>query len=183
MAVVFVFLRRATPTIAAGVTVPLSLVGSCAAMWVAGFSIDNLSLMALTISVGFVVDDAIVMIENIETNVERGMGRLEAALVGARQIGFTVVSISLSLIAVFVPLLFMDGVDGTAAARILLHAHLRHRHLDDRLAHRDADDLRASARAGEARRIAFRPAGRGRAGGIDPALCAQPASGRSIIPG
>ncbi|PWB80135.1 MAG: acriflavine resistance protein B [Methylocystaceae bacterium] len=112
MAVVFVFLRRATPTFAAGVTVPLSLVGSCAAMWVAGFSIDNLSLMALTIAVGFVVDDAIVMIENIETNVERGLGRLEAAFVGARQIGFTVVSISLSLIAVFIPLLFMEGVIG-----------------------------------------------------------------------
>ncbi|WP_159728027.1 efflux RND transporter permease subunit [Methylosinus sp. Ce-a6] len=112
MAVVFVFLRRATPVFAAAVTVPLSLVGSCAAMWLAGFSIDNLSLMALTIAVGFVIDDAIVMIENIETNVERGMGRLEAALVGARQIGFTVVSISLSLIAVFIPLLLMEGIFG-----------------------------------------------------------------------
>ncbi|WP_400768962.1 efflux RND transporter permease subunit [Methylosinus sporium] len=112
MAVVFVFLRRATPVFAAAVTVPLSLVGSCAAMWLAGFSIDNLSLMALTIAVGFVIDDAIVMIENIETNVERGMGRLEAALAGAKQIGFTVVSISLSLIAVFIPLLLMEGVFG-----------------------------------------------------------------------
>ncbi|MBY6241177.1 efflux RND transporter permease subunit [Methylosinus sp. Sm6] len=112
MAVVFIFLRRAVPTFAAGVTVPLSLVGACAAMWAAGFSADNFSLMALTIAVGFVVDDAIVMIEAIETNVERGMGRLEAALAGARQIGFTVVSISLSLIAVFVPLLFMGGIMG-----------------------------------------------------------------------
>jgi len=112
MVVVFLFLRRVTPVMAAGVTVPLSLVGSCAAMWVAGFSIDNLSLMALTISVGFVVDDAIVMIENIETNVERGMPRMQAALAGARQIGFTVISISLSLIAVFIPLLFMEGVVG-----------------------------------------------------------------------
>ncbi len=112
MMVVFVFLRRATPVIAAGITVPLSLVGSCAAMWAAGFSIDNLSLMALTISVGFVVDDAIVMIENIQSNMERGLGRLEAALLGAKQIGFTVVSISLSLIAVFIPLLFMEGVMG-----------------------------------------------------------------------
>jgi multidrug efflux pump len=112
MAVVFVFLRRAVPTFAAGVTVPLSLVGSCSAMWAAGFSVDNYSLMALTIAVGFVVDDAIVMIEAIETNVERGMSRMEAALAGARQIGFTVVSISLSLIAVFVPLLFMGGVMG-----------------------------------------------------------------------
>ena len=91
---------------------PLSLVGSCAAMWAAGFSIDNLSLMALTISVGFVVDDAIVMIENVEAHVERGMGRMEATLLGAKQIAFTVVSISLSLIAVFVPLLFMPGIMG-----------------------------------------------------------------------
>ena len=112
MAVVFVFLRRLSPVVAAGVTVPLSLVGSCAAMWAAGFSIDNLSLMALTIAVGFVVDDAIVMIENVEAHVERGMGRLEATLLGARQIGFTVVSISLSLVAVFVPLLFMPGIAG-----------------------------------------------------------------------
>jgi len=112
MMVVYVFLRRSTPVIAAGVTVPLSLVGTCAAMWVAGFSIDNLSLMALTISVGFVVDDAIVMIENIQSNAERGLNRLEAALVGSKQIGFTVVSISLSLVAVFIPLLFMEGVMG-----------------------------------------------------------------------
>ena len=91
---------------------PLSLVGSCAAMWAAGFSIDNLSLMALTISVGFVVDDAIVMIENVEAHVERGMGRMEATLLGAKQIAFTVVSISLSLIAVFIPLLFMPGIMG-----------------------------------------------------------------------
>ncbi len=112
MAVVFVFLRRLSPVVAAGITVPLSLVGSCAAMWAAGFSIDNLSLMALTISVGFVVDDAIVMIENVEAHVERGMGRFEATLLGAKQISFTVVSISLSLIAVFVPLLFMPGLIG-----------------------------------------------------------------------
>ncbi|MBI3274686.1 MAG: efflux RND transporter permease subunit, partial [Methylocystis sp.] len=112
MMVVFSFLRRATPTLAAGVTLPLSLVGTCAAMWAAGFALDNLSLMALTISVGFVVDDAIVMIENIERNIEHGMGRFEAALLGARQIAFTVVSISLSLVAVFIPLLFMEGVAG-----------------------------------------------------------------------
>ena len=112
MLVVFVFLRRLTPTLAAGVTVPLSLAGTFAAMWAAGYSIDNLSLMAITISVGFVVDDAIVMIENISRNLEAGMGRLRAALVGARQIGFTVVAISLSLVAAFVPLLFMDGIVG-----------------------------------------------------------------------
>ncbi|MDJ0449517.1 efflux RND transporter permease subunit [Methylocystis sp. JR02] len=112
MMVVFFFLRRATPVIAAGITVPLSLVGTCAAMWLAGFSIDNLSLMALTIAVGFVVDDAIVMIENIESYQERGLSRLQAALEGSKQISFTVVSISLSLIAVFIPLLFMEGVIG-----------------------------------------------------------------------
>jgi multidrug efflux pump len=112
MMVVFVFLRRATPVIAAGITVPLSLVGSCAAIWAAGFSINNLSLMALTISVGFVVDDAIVMIENIESYIEKGMGRFDAALAGSKQIAFTVFSITLSLVAVFIPLLFMEGVMG-----------------------------------------------------------------------
>ncbi|WP_089174529.1 efflux RND transporter permease subunit [Bosea sp. AS-1] len=112
MLVVFLFLRRTTLTIAAGVTVPLSIAGTFAAMWAAGFTLDNLSLMAVTISVGFVVDDAIVMIENIERNVARGISPLRAALLGAGQIGFTVVSISLSLIAAFIPLFFMDGVAG-----------------------------------------------------------------------
>jgi len=110
--VVFVFLRRLTPTIAAGVSVPLALAGTCAGMWVAGFSINNLSLMALVISVGFVVDDAIVMIENMYRNLEHGMRPYQAALEGARQIGFTVLSISLSLIAAFTPLIFMDGIVG-----------------------------------------------------------------------
>ncbi|MBR0797542.1 efflux RND transporter permease subunit [Bradyrhizobium jicamae] len=112
MAVVFVFLRRVVPTIAAGVSVPLALAGTCAGMWLAGFSIDNLSLMALAISVGFVVDDAIVMIENMYRNLEQGMAPYPAALEGARQIGFTVLSISVSLVAAFVPLIFMDGVVG-----------------------------------------------------------------------
>ncbi len=112
MVVVYVFLRRPTPTIAAGITVPLSLAGTCAAMWLAGFSINNLTLMALAVSVGFVVDDAIVMIENMFRNLEKGMSPMRAALEGAHQIGFTVVSISVSLIAAFIPLLFMDGVVG-----------------------------------------------------------------------
>ena len=112
MLVVFVFLRRLTPTIAAGVSVPLALAGTCAGMWLAGFSIDNLSLMALAISVGFVVDDAIVMIENMYRNLERGMPPYQAALDGAKQIGFTVLSISLSLVAAFTPLIFMDGIVG-----------------------------------------------------------------------
>jgi multidrug efflux pump len=112
MVVVFVFLRRVIPTVAAGVSVPLALAGTCAGMWLAGFSIDNLSLMALAISVGFVVDDAIVMIENMFRNLEHGMRPFQAALEGAKQIGFTVVSISLSLIAAFTPLIFMDGIVG-----------------------------------------------------------------------
>ena len=112
MLVVFVFLRRAAATLAAGITVPLSLAGTCAMMWVAGFSIDNLSLMALAVSVGFVVDDAIVMIENCFRNLEKGMSPMRAALEGARQIGFTVISISISLVAAFIPLLFMSGIVG-----------------------------------------------------------------------
>jgi multidrug efflux pump len=112
MLVVFVFLRRMAATIAAGVTVPLALAGTCAAMWVVGFSLDNVSLMALVVSVGFVVDDAIVMIENAFRNLERGMSPLRAALAGARQIGFTVISISISLVAAFIPLLFMGGITG-----------------------------------------------------------------------
>jgi len=112
MLVVFLFLRRAAATIAAGVTVPLALAGTCAAMWVAGFSIDNISLMALAVSVGFVVDDAIVVIENVFRNLEKGMTPLRASIEGARQIGFTVLSISISLVAAFTPLLFMGGLVG-----------------------------------------------------------------------
>jgi len=112
MLVVFLFLRRLAPTLAAGVTVPLSLAGTCAAMWAAGFSIDNLSLMALAVSIGFVVDDAIVMIENMFRFLEKGASPFRASLKGAKQIGFTVVSISISLIAAFIPLLFMGGIVG-----------------------------------------------------------------------
>ena len=112
MLVVFLFLRRSAATMAAGVTVPLSLAGTCAAMWLAGFSINNLSLMALVVSVGFVVDDAIVMIENVFRNLEAGYGPLRATLKGAQQIGFTVISISVSLVAAFIPLLFMGGIVG-----------------------------------------------------------------------
>ncbi|HVB69572.1 MAG TPA: efflux RND transporter permease subunit, partial [Acetobacteraceae bacterium] len=110
--VVTVFMRRLTPTIAAGITVPLSIAGTLAAMWAFGFSLDNFSLLALTISVGFVVDDAIVMIENIVSCHERGLSGIEAAIVGAKQIGFTVMSITASLIVVFLPLTLMGGVIG-----------------------------------------------------------------------
>ena len=112
MAVVFLFLRRGTPTIAAGITVPLALAGTAASMWAAGYSVDNISLMALAVSVGFVVDDAIVILENIYSKLEEGLTPMRAAIEGARQIGFTVVSISLSLIAAFIPLLMMGGIIG-----------------------------------------------------------------------
>lgn len=110
--VVLLFLRRMTPTVAAAVTVPLSLAGTFGLMWVAGYTVNNLTLMALVIAVGFVVDDAIVMIENVYRNLENGMAPMRAAIVGARQIGFTVVSISVSLVAAFVPLIFMPGIVG-----------------------------------------------------------------------
>ena len=110
--VVLLFMRRLVPTLAAAVTVPLSIAGTLAAMWFYGYTLDNFSLMALTISVGFVVDDAIVMIENIVRHIEQGERPLEAAIKGARQIGFTVLSISISLVAVFIPLLFMGGLLG-----------------------------------------------------------------------
>ena len=110
--VMLLFLRRGVPTAIAGVTVPLSLAATFAVMWLFGFSIDNFSLMALTISVGFVVDDAIVVIENITRHIEAGMKPFAAALQGGREIGFTVLSMSLSLIAVFIPILFMGGVVG-----------------------------------------------------------------------
>jgi multidrug efflux pump len=109
---VVIFLRRVAATVAAAVTVPLSLAATAAGMWAFGFSLNNYSLMAITISVGFVVDDAIVMIENITRLREQGMSRLEAAILGSRQIGFTVISITLSLVAVFIPLLFMGGLLG-----------------------------------------------------------------------
>ncbi|MFI4980476.1 MAG: efflux RND transporter permease subunit [Nevskiales bacterium] len=110
--VMLLFLRRGVPTAIAGVTVPLSLAATFAVMWLFGFSIDNFSLMALTIAVGFVVDDAIVVIENITRHIEAGMQPFPAALQGGREIGFTVLSMSLSLIAVFIPILFMGGVVG-----------------------------------------------------------------------
>jgi len=110
--VVFVFMRRLMPTLAAAATVPLALCGTVTGMWFCGYSLDNFSLMALTISVGFVIDDAIVMIENIIRHMEKGETPLQAALAGSRQIGFTVLSISISLVAVFIPLLFMGGILG-----------------------------------------------------------------------
>jgi multidrug efflux pump len=110
--VVLIFLRTMRATIIAGVALPLSLIATFGVMWFAGFSLDNLSLMALTIGTGFVVDDAIVMIENIVRHIEDGESPLDAALRGAREIGFTIISLTMSLVAVFIPLLFMTGLVG-----------------------------------------------------------------------
>ncbi len=110
--VIFMFLRSASATIIPALAVPVSLIGTCAAMYAFGFSINNMTLLALTLSVGFVVDDAIVMLENIVRHIEGGMRPFEAALKGAREIGFTIVSITVSLIAVFIPVLLMGGIVG-----------------------------------------------------------------------
>ncbi len=128
--VIFLFLRSGTATLIPSVAVPLSLVGTFGVMYLAGFSINNLTLMALTISTGFVVDDAIVMIENISRYVEKGEPPMQAALKGAKQIGFTIISLTISLIAVLIPLLFMGDVVGrlfhefaiTMAVAILISA-------------------------------------------------------------
>ena len=110
--VIFLFLRSVWATIIPSITVPVALICTFAVMYLLDYSLDNLSLMALTIAVGFVVDDAIVMLENIYRHIEEGMKPMEAALKGAGEIGFTIVSISCSLIAVFIPLLLMGGIVG-----------------------------------------------------------------------
>ncbi len=130
--VIFLFLRTLSATIIPSVAVPLSLVGTFGVMYLLGYSLDNLSLMALTISTGFVVDDAIVMIENIARYIEEGYSPLEAALQGSGQIGFTIVSLTVSLIAVLIPLLFMGDIVGrlfrefavTLSVTILLSAFI-----------------------------------------------------------
>ena len=110
--VVFLFLRSARATMIPAIAVPVSIIGTFGAMYLMGFSLDNLSLMALTVSTGFVVDDAIVVLENISRHLEAGTPRLQAALLGAREVGFTVLSMSVSLIAVFLPILLMGGIVG-----------------------------------------------------------------------
>jgi HAE1 family hydrophobic/amphiphilic exporter-1 len=110
--VIFLFLRNVSATIIPSLAVPLSIIGTFAVMYLLGYTIDIISLMALTLCVGFVVDDAVVMLENIVRHMEEGKGRLEAALIGAKEIGFTILSMTLSLAAVFIPVLFMGGVVG-----------------------------------------------------------------------
>jgi multidrug efflux pump subunit AcrB len=112
VSVIFLFLRNLRATIIPSITVPLALIATFGVMYVLGYSLDNLSLMALSIAVGFVVDDAIVMLENIERYVEAGMNPRAAALRGSAEIGFTIISISVSLVAVFIPLFLMSGLVG-----------------------------------------------------------------------
>src|SRR5262249_19917217 len=110
--VIFLFLRNVRATIIPTLALPTSVVGTFAAMYLLHFSLDNLSLMALTLSVGFVVDDAVVMLENIVRRIELGEDTMQAALSGSREIGFTIVSMTVSLVAVFIPVLFMGGILG-----------------------------------------------------------------------
>ena len=161
--VTFLFLRNIPATIIPSVVVPLSLIGTFGVMYLAGFSINNLTLMALTIATGFVVDDAIVMVENIARHLEEGQTPIEAALLGAKQIGFTLVSLTISLIAVLIPLLFMADVVGrlfrefaiTLAVSILISA--------GGLADADAHDERAAAAPAQRREQGwfYRSSGRG----------------------
>ena len=138
--VIFLFLRNFWATAIPGLTVPLALFGTAALMYLVGYSLDNLSLMALTIAVGFVVDDAIVMLENIYRHIEAGMAPYEAAIKGAGEIGFTILSISISLVAVFIPLLLMSGHRRPAVPRVRGHRDHDHRRLRVRLADALADD-------------------------------------------
>jgi multidrug efflux pump len=141
--VVFLFLRNLRATLIPSVVVPVSLIGTFAVMYLAGFSLNNLSLMALTVATGFVVDDAVVVLENVSRHIEKGLTPLEAALKGSREVAFTVVSMSLSLIAVFIPILLMGGIVGrlfrefavTLSAAILVSLVMS----DD-----DADDVRSA---------------------------------------
>ena len=162
--VVFLFLRSVRSTIIPSVAVPVSLVGTFGVMYLLGYSIDNLSLMALTIATGFVVDDAIVVIENITRHLERGIAPLQAALQGAKEIGFTVISISVSLIAVFIPILHDGRHRRPPVSRICRHAFARHHRIAAGIADDDADDVRASSCVPTAKK--------------DTAACTKPAKGR-----
>ncbi|MEI9890202.1 MAG: efflux RND transporter permease subunit [Caulobacteraceae bacterium] len=140
-AVIYIFLRSVPATFIASVAAPISLVGTFAVMHLLNFSLNNLTLMALTVSTGFVVDDAIVMIENIARYIEEGEKPLQAALKGAGEIGFTIISLTVSLIAVLIPLLFMGRRGGPAVPRIRHHPGGDHRHLGDRVPDPGADPV------------------------------------------
>ena len=143
--VIFLFLRSASATVIPSLSVPLSLVGTLAVMYLAGFSLNNLSLMAMTIATGFVVDDAIVMIENISRYIEAGDPPLQAALKGSEQIGFTIISLTVSLIAVLDPAAVHGRRRRPAVPRIRDHAGGDDHHLGDRVADPGADDVRQAA--------------------------------------
>ena len=143
--VIFMFLRNFWATVIPAVTVPLSLIGTFAVLYELGYSLDNLSLMALSIAVGFVVDDAVVVIENIVRHLEEGLTPMEAALKGSGEIGFTIVSITLSLIAVFIPLFLMGGYVGKLFREFAVTVSVSLRPVAGDLADADADDVRASA--------------------------------------
>ncbi len=145
--VVFVFLRSVRSTLIPSIAVPISLIGTFGIMYLLGYSLDNLSLMALTIATGFVVDDAIVVIENITRHLEAGMTPMQAALVGAKEIGFTVVSISISLVAVFIPILLMGGIVGRLFREFAVTLSVGHLRVDAGVADDDADDVRAAAQS------------------------------------
>ena len=148
--VIFIFLRNFWATIIPAVTVPLSLIGTFAVLYEMGYSLDNLSLMALSIAVGFVVDDAVVEIENITRHIEEGAVAVSTRrMKGSGEIGFTVMAITLSLIAVFIPLFLMSGYVGLAVPRIRGDGQRGAGALADHLADADADDVRLPAQAGE----------------------------------
>ena len=144
MLVIFLFLRSGRATFIPALAVPISLLGTCATMYLLGFSINNMTLLALTLSVGFVVDDAIVMLENIMRHIENGMRPYEAALKGAREIGFTIVSITFSLIAVFIPVLLMGGIVGRVFREFAVTIAVGDRRVRLRVADADADAVRAA---------------------------------------
>jgi hypothetical protein len=137
--VIFLFLRRFVATAIPTLSLPVSLVGAVSLLWAFGYTIDNISLLGLTLAVGLVVDDAIVMLENIMRHVENGEPPFQAALRGSREVGFTIISISSSLVAVFIPIFFMPGRDRPALPRVRGHRRARHRRLGVRLADAGAD--------------------------------------------
>ena len=145
--VVFVFLRDWRATLIPVIAVPISLVGTFAAMYLLDYSLDNLSLMALIVATGFVVDDAVVVLENIIRHVEDGVAPMQAALRGAREVGFTVLSMSLSLVAVFLPVLLMGGIIGRLFREFAATLVHRHFHFAAGLAYPDADAGLALAQA------------------------------------
>jgi HAE1 family hydrophobic/amphiphilic exporter-1 len=149
--VIFLFLRSGRATIIPALALPLSIVGTFAAMYVLGYSINNMTLLALVLCVGFVVDDAIVVLENIYRYIENGMPPFKAAIQGAREIGFTIVSMTVSLVCVFIPVLFMGGVVGSRISRVRGHDLGRDSRFRLRFADADADALRARAEAGRPR--------------------------------